>query len=177
MLITDRIELRRARPDDARALLDATLRNIEHLRATEPYRPAEYYTVETQRARTTEANSVTWLLWDGERVIGRLMLTGIVLGPLCSASLGYWVDAAYRGRGLVPAAVEEIVRVCRDELGLHRVEAGTLTDNKASQRVLAKCGFVEYGKAPRYLHIDGAWRDHVLFQRILHDDPPPHVPS
>lgn len=26
--------------------------------------------------------------------------------------------------------------------------------------------------APRYLHIGGEWRDHRLFQRILHDDDP-----
>jgi ribosomal-protein-alanine N-acetyltransferase len=26
--------------------------------------------------------------------------------------------------------------------------------------------------APRYLHIDGQWRDHRMFQRILHDGPP-----
>lgn len=63
-------------------------------------------------------------------------------------------------------------RVARDEIGLHRVEAGTLLDNAASQRVLAKAGFTPYGIAPRYLHVNGAWRDHRLFQRLLHDAPP-----
>lgn len=46
-----------------------------------------------------------------------------------------------------------------------------MVDNAASQRVLAKCGFEEFGLAPRYLHIDGEWRDHRLFQRVLHDGP------
>ncbi|WP_338697076.1 GNAT family protein [Streptomyces sp. Q6] len=179
MLIADDIELRRATVADAAALAEAHLRNIEHLRSIEPYRAPDFYTAETHAARIAEDGGATWLLFDtaaGGRVVGRLALSGIVLGPLCSASLGYWVDGEYRGRGLIPAAVEEVCRAARDELGLHRVEAGTLTDNKASQRVLAKCGFVEYGLAPKYLHINGEWRDHVLFQRLLHDDPPARLP-
>ncbi|QNS05926.1 GNAT family N-acetyltransferase [Streptomyces xanthii] len=175
--ITPDITLRRAVLSDAQALADAQIRNKAHLAATEPYRDAGYYTAAAQAERITQPQSATWVLVDGERIVGRVMLTGIVLGPLCSASLGYWVDGEYRGRGLIPAAVEEVARAARDELGLHRLEAGTLTDNEASQRVLAKCGFVRYGLAPRYLHIAGAWRDHVLFQRILHDDPPAHIPK
>lgn len=76
------------------------------------------------------------------------------------------------GQGTGDGAVEEVCRIAREELGLHRVEAGTLVDNTASQRVLAKAGFEQYGTAPKYLHINGAWRDHRLFQRLLHDDPP-----
>jgi ribosomal-protein-alanine N-acetyltransferase len=43
--------------------------------------------------------------------------------------------------------------------------------NSASQRVLARNGFVQYGLAPRYLEIAGRWQDHLMFQR-LRDDPP-----
>ena len=43
-------------------------------------------------------------------------------------------------------------------------------ENTASQRVLAKCGFEQFGFAPKYLHINGAWRDHRMFQRILFDE-------
>ena len=177
MQITPDIELRRATPADAEALAEAQIRNKAHLAATEPYRDPGYYTPQAQAQRIAEPQSVTWVLVDGDLIVGRVMLTGIVLGPLCSASLGYWVDASYRGRGLIPAAVEEVAREARDELGLHRLDAGTLVDNEASQRVLAKCGFVRYGLAPKYLHIAGEWRDHLLFQRILHDDPPAHVPK
>jgi ribosomal-protein-alanine N-acetyltransferase len=52
------------------------------------------------------------------------------------------------------------------ELGLHRLEAGTLVDNAASRRVLEKNGFEHIGLARRYLHIGGDWRDHLLFQRV-----------
>ncbi|MHB9753478.1 GNAT family N-acetyltransferase [Streptomyces sp. BYX5S] len=175
MVISHDIELRRAVREDAPALAEAVARNREFMAPYEPHRSESYYTPEDQAARITEPSGATWLLFDraaGHRVVGRAALSGIHLGPLCSANLGYWVDADYRGRGLIPASVEEICRAAREELGLHRIEAGTLTDNTASQRVLAKCGFERIGVAPKFLHINGGWRDHVLFQRILHDDPP-----
>lgn len=132
----------------------------------------EFATAAGQAARLAEPGSARWVVTDGDLVIGRADLSGIVLGPFRSASLGYWIDAGYVGRGLARRAVREVCRAARDELGLHRLDAGTLLDNHASQRVLAACGFERYGTAPEYLHINGRWRDHHLFQRILHDGPP-----
>ena len=57
-----------------------------------------------------------------------------------------------------------MLRTAFDELGLHRVEAGTLVHNVGSQRVLERNGFVRFGLAPQYLRIAGRWQDHVLFQ-------------
>ncbi|MER7624827.1 GNAT family protein [Streptomyces sp. NPDC126503] len=166
--------MRRARPSDAPALAAALSRNRAHMRPWEPHRPDRYYTPAGQAERLGDG-AVRWIALDGGRVAACATLSGIALGPFRSASLGYWVDAEYTGRGLATAMVEEACRAAREELGLHRVEAGTVLDNHASQRVLAKAGFERFGTAPRYLHIDGAWRDHHLFQRILHDDPPPHA--
>jgi len=76
------------------------------------------------------------------------------------------VAQARNGRGIATTAVKLVVREAFMVLGLHRVEAGTLVDNVASQRVLEKAGFERIGLARRYLHIAGAWRDHILFQRL-----------
>jgi ribosomal-protein-alanine N-acetyltransferase len=89
----------------------------------------------------------------------------VIRGPLQSANVGYWVDHARNGRGLATAAVADAVAFAFEDAGLHRVEAGTLLDNVASQRVLEKNGFERIGVARRYLLIAGDWRDHVLFQR------------
>ena len=92
------------------------------------------------------------------------------MGCFRSASLGYWVDAAHTGRGVATWAGEQ---VCAEALGLglHRVEAGTVRHNTASQAVLRRLGFTRFGTAERYLFVGGAWQDHHLYQRILHDDP------
>jgi len=59
-----------------------------------------------------------------------------------------------------------VVEFAFGELGLHRLEAGTLPDNFASQRVLEKNGFERFGYAHRLLLVQDEWRDHVLFERV-----------
>jgi ribosomal-protein-alanine N-acetyltransferase len=100
---------------------------------------------------------------------GIVELSNIARGPFQSASLGYWVDEARRGRGLATRAVAAIVELAFHDLDLHRLEAATLVDNHASQRVLERNRFHQIGLAPRYLQIAGAWRDHVLFQRTVNN--------
>ncbi|MGW0556849.1 GNAT family N-acetyltransferase [Streptomyces sp. NPDC002926] len=174
---TDPVRLSLDGPGDAARLAGAVaralVRNRDHMRPWEPHRSAAFFTPEGQAVRLAPDPAVRrWHFTDGRRVVGEASLTGIELGPFRSAILGYWIDAEYTGRGLATRAVEEICRAAREELGLHRIQAGTLLDNAASQRVLAKCSFEVIGTAGRYLHINGEWRDHRLFQRVLHNDPP-----
>ena len=93
-------------------------------------------------------------------------LANVVRGPFQSANVGYFVAREHNGRGLATMAVRLVVEEAFSAVGLHRVEAGTLVDNIGSQRVLTKAGFEQFGLARRYLHIGGAWRDHLLFQRL-----------
>jgi [ribosomal protein S5]-alanine N-acetyltransferase len=171
--------LRPLEADDAAALLDAYLRNREHLSAFDPVRPDAFWTLDGQRTRLDsmmqrhDAGTLLScaLLRDGQ-VLGCATLDNIVRGPFCSAHLGYWVDVDEVGQGLAAAAVAALCRIADEELGLHRIEASTAPHNLASQRVLAKNAFEQCGLARNYLHIAGRWQDSLLFQRILNDRPP-----
>lgn len=167
MAVTTRL----ATVDDGPALAAQIRADREFLRPWEPDRPAEYFTDDGQRAVLAgmlrdhaEGRSLPHLIVVDGRVVGRIALTNIARGPFQSAQLGYWVAADVNGRGVATAAVARVVRIAFDELGLHRLEAGTLVHNVASQRVLERNGFLRYGLAPRYLRIAGDWQDHVLFQ-------------
>ena len=160
-------------PGHVAGLAAAYSRNREHLVPWDPRRDADFYTVEGQTASVAGqlaavrgGHMVAWVLEHDGEVVGRVNLNNLVLGALRSAAVGYWVDADHQGRGLATGAVEFACAAA-----LHRVEAGTLLHNTASQRVLERCGFESYGMAPKFLFIDGAWRDHKLYQRILHDEP------
>ncbi|KNB54255.1 GNAT family N-acetyltransferase [Streptomyces caatingaensis] len=165
---------------DAAALAAAYEANHEHLRPWEPRGRDHFRTPEGQAARLAEllelrdaGRVMPWVLDAGDAgIVGVVNLNNVVRGAFRSAQLGYWVAAGWSGRGLGTAAVGAACALAGEQLGLHRVEAGTVTSNSASQRVLEKCGFERIGTAPRYLHIDGAWRDHYLFQRILNDRDP-----
>jgi len=168
--------LRLVEPDDAEALAAAYRRNREHLAPWDPSRSDQFFTADWHRDEIhllldlfDAGRSLPLVLVDGDEVVGRVNVNNIVRGVFLSASLGYWVDAAYGGRGLATSAVLAVVELARDDLGLHRLEAGTLLHNHRSQRVLERAGFEVIGVAPRYLRIAGEWQDHRLYQRILHD--------
>ena len=46
---------------------------------------------------------------------------------------------------------------------LHRIEVCIRPENSNSLRVVEKLGIREVGYAPRFLHIDGDWRDHRIY--------------
>jgi len=63
------------------------------------------------------------------------------------------------------------VDYCLFELDLHRIEVAIRPENAASLRVVEKLGFTRIGMAPNYLHIDGDWRDHLLFSVTAEEVP------
>ena len=60
---------------------------------------------------------------------------------------------------------------CFVTAGLHRIEVAIRPENTTSLRVVEKLGIREVGYAPRFLHIDGAWRDHRLFAITVEECP------
>lgn len=160
--------------DDVKALTELVIRNRAFLAPFEPPRSERFYTVAGQRERTEQAllfaeqgRLFRFVILDAdEQLAGVIAVENVIRGPAESATVGYWVSQDRNDRGLATAAVRDVVRIAFGELELHRLQAGTLVGNVASQRVLANNGFERIGVARAYLHIGGAWRDHVLFQRV-----------
>lgn len=170
-------EMRPLSTEDAPALAEAYSRNRDHLGPWEPRRSPEFYTaawqLEDVTARLDSAaagQQDPWVIWTHKEIVGRANLTNITRGAFQNASLGYWVDHRHTRRGVATAAVQSALQRAT-EIGLHRVEAGTLPHNKASQMVLLRCGFERFGKAERCLFIADSWQDLVVFQKILHERP------
>lgn len=57
------------------------------------------------------------------------------------AEIGYWIGKPYWGQGLIPEAVNALVKRCFDELGLSALWISYYDGNRKSQRVSEKCGF------------------------------------
>jgi [ribosomal protein S5]-alanine N-acetyltransferase len=158
--------------DDAPALAEILRDSRAFLAPWEPVRTEAYFTaqgqlefIKTALKSYEQGLSVPHvILGEHGDAAGRITLNTIVRGPFQSCSVGYWVGASENGRGLATAAVRNMKRVAFEELGLHRVEAGTLKHNIRSQRVLTRNGFTQFGMAPNYLKIAGEWQDHLLFQ-------------
>ncbi|OUM39946.1 GNAT family N-acetyltransferase [Arthrobacter sedimenti] len=170
--MTSRIRLIASEDDEA--LTELQQRNRDFLAPWDPDRSDDYFTVTGQRAdveaalsRHERGEAMPWVIVNDDGAIaGRLTLSGIVRGPFQSCSVGYWLAEDQTGEGLATEAVRAAVEFAFTQLELHRVQAETLVQNVASQRVLARTGFDQYGLAPRYLNIAGRWQDHLMFQRL-----------
>ena len=160
--------IRPLRPADAEELAELYVTNREFLKPFEPDRTDEFFTTRFQRRRIEAAGADhwRWAIVEGDRIVGTVVLADVLRGALQMGNVGYWVDRAHNGRGIATAAVADVVEFAFGEAGLHRLEAGTLIDNHASQRVLVKNGFERFGLARKLLKVNGEWRDHVLFERV-----------
>jgi ribosomal-protein-alanine N-acetyltransferase len=97
---------------------------------------------------------------ESGRIVGVINLSEIVRGFFQSAYMGYYGMAGLNGRGLMGEAVGLVVTHAFTELGLHRVEANIQPGNAPSRALVKRLGFRQEGYSPRYLKIDGDWRDH-----------------
>lgn len=95
--------------------------------------------------------------------VGQISVNNIVRGSAQFASIGYWIDERVANRGITTRGVALVIDYCFNIAGLHRIEIAIRPENAASLRVVDKLGVEFIGLAPRYLHIDGDWRDHLIF--------------
>lgn len=176
---TPRLTLSCLEADQAGELLDFELRNRDFFRPWEPIREEGYFTPEGTEQRILAENQgnsrgsdlILYLRLAGQdRIIGRVALTGISMGPFQSCFLGYKLDRNHTGRGLMTEAVGKILEIGELELGLHRVQANIIPRNEASRRVVERLGFSMEGLSRRYLRINGRWEDHLQFVRLLEGD-------
>ena len=75
--------------------------------------------------------------------------------------IGYWIAHPYWGQGLVPEAVEELLRWQFQEMGVQRVWCAHSPENEKSRRVQKKCGFRHVCDTPPSPWPDGTERPGV----------------
>lgn len=169
-----RILLREITEDDAAALARYWTDNAEHLRPWQPMFGPEYGTeafwrarIEATAGRTTLRFGVHTRAAPGQ-LVGLFNLQDIVLSPLWSAMLGYSIDKAHEGQGIMSEAVRAGVDYAFGLLGLHRLYASYMVGNERSGRVLERAGFEREGVLRKLLRVNGVWQDHVQMS-LIHD--------
>jgi len=155
---------------DAKEWAEVRRRNAAWLRpwdATSPYQPSTGLTyprlLRRLNAGARQGDLFPFAITYADRFAGQLTVADIRWGSACSAMIGYWVDQALAGRGVMPAAVALATDHCFGTVGLHRIEINIRPENTASRRVVEKLGFRDEGMRERLLHIDGAWCDHLSY--------------
>lgn len=104
---------------------------------------------------------------------GIASISNIVRRGFQSGYLSFAAFTPHAGRGLMTAALRQVVVDAFTERQLHRLEANVQPGNAPSIALIERLGFRLEGRSPRYLHIAGAWRDHDRFA-ITAEEIAPH---
>jgi ribosomal-protein-alanine N-acetyltransferase len=169
------VTLRPIRLRDARALERELMANRSWLRtweATSPYAPMSFDTrasIRSLLAHARTGSGLPFLVEYNGELAGQLNVSSITWGSLSNASIGYWVGEEFAGRSITPIAVALATDYCFAQLGLHRMEICIRPENAPSLRVVEKLGFRYEGLRRRFIHINGAWRDHFAFGLVAEE--------
>ncbi|MGE5629197.1 MAG: GNAT family N-acetyltransferase [Solirubrobacterales bacterium] len=160
-------------PEHSALMLEYYIRNKNYLKPFEPVRDETFYTMSSQRRTLIDeykqylnGEAITFGAFKDGNLVGRIRISSIVYGTFKNAFIGYSIDEKEQGKGYAKEAVKLVCDYAFEYMGLHRIEAVTLIDNIKSEKVLMNCGFQKVGTSPKYLFINGKWRDHNNFALI-----------
>ena len=157
----ERTYLRRGRSRDAdefTALMRAS-RELHQPWSFPPTR-AQEFTALVERARSDDFELILLCRLEDDRILGFFNLSQIFRGPFLNAYLGYAIGAEHAGEGYMREGLDLLLKFAFGPLGLHRLEANIQPGNERSIALAKRAGFRLEGFSPRYLKIDGKWRDH-----------------
>jgi ribosomal-protein-alanine N-acetyltransferase len=143
-------ELQRLRADHAAAVMAFELANRSYFAASVSDRGDEFFDEFTERHSALLAEQAAGigayyvLVAEDGSVLGRFNLWFTGDG---TAKLGYRVAQHVAGRGVATATVRELCRLAASRYGLSTLRAATSRENVASQKVLARAGFILAGPA------------------------------
>ena len=165
-----RVRLRGLRIDDEAAFLSmvAASRHLHHPWTSPPADEAGFRDL-LRRTQADDFRSLVGWRADDNTLVAVVNLSQIVRGSFHSCYCGFYANAATSGQGLTRETLELALRFAFGTEGLHRVEANVQPANAASLALVRRVGFRHEGFSPRYLHIDGQWRDHERFAITAED--------
>ena len=168
---TPRLRLRPAEPDDAAALWEYwRLAEVGRWLGWHPRDRADWH-------ETFPSKYLSMLVIEHEgRIVGDLMLR-VADGwsqrevreqaEGVQAEIGWVLAPEYGGRGLATEAVEALLSICFEDLGLRRVEAGAFAANEPSWRLMERVGMRrESYSVKESLHRELGWIDGVLYAML-----------
>lgn len=162
------IDLRPARPGDARSFLDAyrgVAAERRFIQTETVAHPARFY--RRRFRRSWDEREAHLLAFDGDRVVGSLSIRRDehpATWHVCT--LGMFVVAGHRGRGIGTALMDEAIRWAR-RYGLERVELTVYPHNGAALALYRRFGFVEEGRLVRHAKKSYGYEDEILMARWI----------
>lgn len=167
----DGIELRPVAISDALALYAAIDRNRARLREWVTWVHPSYgfddvvAFLKDRISENAERTALGTCIWAGDQLCGSISLHKIDARNR-STSIGYWLDAAYEGRGIMTRACRALTTEGFRSYGLHRVEIRCATGNAKSAAIPLRLGFIEEGLLREAEWLYDHWVDLRVFSAL-----------
>lgn len=110
--------------------------------------------------KSQQPNYRAYLVFKDQEIVGAFNLSEIVRGVFQSAYLGFYAVEKFSGQGLMSKVLKLVLHKAFTELDLHRLEANIQPENIRSIDLVKSNGFRKEGFSPRYLKMNGDWKDH-----------------
>jgi RimJ/RimL family protein N-acetyltransferase len=165
-------EIRPARPGDARSFLEA-FRTVaaerRFIQTEEVTRTARVYRKWFRRSVTEEAAHLVAMA--GDVVVGSISIRRDAHpATRHTASIGMFVIAGWRGRGVGTALMDAAMRWAGDA-GVERVDLAVYPHNQAAIALYRSFGFVEEGRLVRHAKKSYGYEDEILMAVWLGSQP------
>ncbi len=165
--MTARVHLRAPTVEVADAFLAAvhSSRRLHGRWVTAPATP-QAFTDYLGRMQAPINHALLVLRREDDALVGVYNISNVIMGGFLSAFLGYYAFAPLAGQGLMAEGLALTLRHAFGALRLHRIEANIQPGNTASIALVRSQGFRLEGYSPRYLKINGRWRDLERWARL-----------
>ncbi|HEX8721560.1 MAG TPA: GNAT family protein [Pyrinomonadaceae bacterium] len=169
--IDEELELRPPDERFAEELTALVRRDLAHLRPWMPW-ATERYSVEDAREfirrqirQYAEDMGFATLIFSGGRVAGSIGYNNIDWANR-KTDIGYWLGAAYQGRGLMTRSCRALVGHAFGELRLNRVEIYCAVANVRSRRIPERLGFAQEGTHRQAEWVHDHFKDLVSYSML-----------
>lgn len=173
LITTERLVLRRFRPDDAAVL--AAYRSVPEIARYQswdaPY-SLERARIAVESMAYADPAQPGWFQYAIEVAGGRELIGDVGVGlndNRMQAEIGFTLAPAYHGRGYASEAVRAVLGHLFRVQGLHKVSAECDARNLPSARLLRRVGFVQEGALRQHTWIKGEWTDDLLYGLLESD--------
>jgi ribosomal-protein-serine acetyltransferase len=169
--LDDDLELRPVDEGCAEELTALVRRDLAHLRPWMPW-ASERYSIEDAREfirrqirQYAEDQAFATIIFYAGRIAGSIGYNNIDWSNR-KADIGYWLGAAYEGRGIMTRACRALVEYAFHELRLNRVEIYCAVDNHRSRRIPERLGFRQEGTHRQAEWVHDHFKDLVSYSAL-----------
>lgn len=172
--LEDGIILRAWSEDDIDLAFEAVIRNRDHLQTFMHWMPPNYSLESAQRfltdsiAARRDRKNLGLGIFRGDDLLGSI---GFVTFHWVSrkTEIGYWIDKAYEGKGIITKATRRLIEYAFDELDMNRVEIHCSSENERSAAVPERLGFTKEGVLRQAEFRNGKLHDFNIYGLLAED--------